>query len=67
MFPFSAVVPDVYTTVKEFINECIKFVEDLDLSHTEIDEMVRKATNKLLSQTLSGLMRFTCVGTNAIG
>lgn len=54
IFPFSSVVPAVYLCIKKFIDNCVKFVEDLDLSHTEVDEMVRRSTNHLLSKTLSG-------------
>lgn len=55
-FPFSAMVPKVYIEVREFILSCVKFSEDLNLSHEEIDETVRKATNILLTRTLSGCL-----------
>ena len=55
-FPFSAMVPKVYEEVKDFILACVKFSEDLNLSHDEIDETVRKATNILLTRTLSGCL-----------
>ena len=55
-FPFSAMVPKVYSEVREFILSCVKFSEDLNLSHEEIDETVRKATNILLTRTLSGCL-----------
>ena len=55
-FPFSAMVPKVYTEVKDFILCCVKFSEDLNLSPTEIDETVRKSTNILLTRTLSGCL-----------
>ena len=55
-FPFSAMVPRVYSEVKEFILACVKFSEDLNLSLEEIDETVRKATNVLLTRTLSGCL-----------
>ncbi|XP_060593248.1 exocyst complex component 6B-like isoform X2 [Ruditapes philippinarum] len=55
-FPFSQFVPNVYNQVKEYINACLKFSADLHLSHTEIDDMIRKSTNLLLTRTLSGCL-----------
>ncbi|XP_006815439.2 exocyst complex component 6B-like, partial [Saccoglossus kowalevskii] len=54
--PFSEFVPTTYRQIKEFIYACLKFSEDLNLSHTEVDDMVRKSTNLLLSRTLSGCL-----------
>ena len=55
-FPFSAMVTRVYQELKDFINSCVKFSEDLNLSPAEIDETVRKSTNILLTRTLSGCL-----------
>ncbi|XP_034941407.1 exocyst complex component 6B isoform X1 [Chelonus insularis] len=55
-FPFSAMVPKVYHQVKEFIYACLKFSEDLNLTQTEIDEMITKSTNLLLTRTFSGCL-----------
>ncbi|XP_046742540.1 exocyst complex component 6 isoform X2 [Diprion similis] len=55
-FPFSAMVPKVYQQVKEFIYACLKFSEDLNLTQTEVDEMIRKSTNLLLTRTFSGCL-----------
>lgn len=49
-------VPRVYNKVQEFIVECEKFSQDLNLSSEEIDDTVRKATNILLTRTLSGCL-----------
>ena len=38
VFPFSAVVPLAYAIIREFIDDSVKFVKDLDLSDTELDE-----------------------------
>ncbi|XP_070540894.1 exocyst complex component 6B-like isoform X2 [Ptychodera flava] len=54
--PFSEFVPRTYHQIKEFIYACLKFSEDLNLSHTEVDDMVRKSANLLLSRTLSGCL-----------
>uniref|UniRef100_A0A8C9SU33 Exocyst complex component n=1 Tax=Scleropages formosus TaxID=113540 RepID=A0A8C9SU33_SCLFO len=56
--PFSAFVPKVYVQVKEFIYACLKFSEDLHLSSTEIDDMIRKSTNLLLTRTLSNCLQY---------
>ncbi|XP_064465796.1 exocyst complex component 6B-like isoform X2 [Ornithodoros turicata] len=55
-FPFSRFVPEIFGQVKEFIQECLKFSEDLNVSQTEVEDMVRKATNLLLTRTLSGCL-----------
>ncbi|XP_072858298.2 exocyst complex component 6B isoform X2 [Pogona vitticeps] len=56
-FPFSEFVPRVYTQIKEFIYACLKFSEDLHLSSTEVDDMIRKSTNLLLTRTLSNCLQ----------
>ncbi|KAF6017669.1 EXOC6B [Bugula neritina] len=53
-FPFSQMVPKVYGQCRQYIYACLKFCEGLHLSHTEIDDMIRRATNVLLTRTLSG-------------
>merc|ERR1740128_524194 len=55
-FPFSAMVPRVYSEVKEFIISCLEFSRDLQLTQTELDETVRRSTNLLLIRTLSGCL-----------
>jgi len=55
-FPFSAMVPRVYTEVKEFVISCLEFSRDLQLTQTELDETVRRSTNLLLTRTLSGCL-----------
>ena len=52
-FPFSLFVPKIYAEVKQFIKACLEFSNDLNLSQTEIEDMVRKSTNLLLTRTLS--------------
>ncbi|XP_044518970.1 exocyst complex component 6B isoform X3 [Gracilinanus agilis] len=56
-FPFSEFVPKVYNQIKEFIYACLKFSEDLHLSSTEVDDMIRKSTNLLLTRTLSSSLQ----------
>ncbi|XP_014255185.1 exocyst complex component 6B isoform X2 [Cimex lectularius] len=55
-FPFSPLVPKVYQQVKEFIYACLKFSEDLNLSQGEVDDMIRKSTNLLLTRTFTGCL-----------
>ncbi|KRT83336.1 hypothetical protein AMK59_3017 [Oryctes borbonicus] len=55
-FSFSRMVPSVYKEVKEFIYACLKFSEDLNLSQVEVDEMIRKSMNLLLTRTFSGCL-----------
>lgn len=55
-FPFSSMVPKIYQQVKEFIYACLKFSEDLNLSQVEVDEMIRKSMNLLLTRTFSGCL-----------
>lgn len=58
-FPFSSMVPKIYQQVKEFIYACLKFSEDLNLSQVEVDEMIRKSMNLLLTRTFSGCLSST--------
>ncbi|GLH07429.1 Exocyst complex component 6 [Gryllus bimaculatus] len=55
-FPFSPLVPKVYQQVKEFIYACLKFSEDLNLSQAQVDDMIRKSTNLLLTRSFSGCL-----------
>ncbi|XP_075697119.1 exocyst complex component 6 isoform X1 [Rhinoderma darwinii] len=51
--PMSQSVPQIYMQVKEFIYASLKFSESLHRSSTEIDDLLRKSTNLLLTRTLS--------------
>ncbi|KAM4637062.1 exocyst complex component 6 isoform 2-T2 [Discoglossus pictus] len=51
--PMSHSVPQIYMNVKEFIYASLKFSESIHRSSTEIDDMLRKSTNLLLTRTLS--------------
>ncbi|XP_020296063.1 exocyst complex component 6B isoform X2 [Pseudomyrmex gracilis] len=55
-FPFSDMVPKVYQQVKEFIYACLKFSEDLNFTQKQIDDMICKSTNLLLTRTFSGCL-----------
>lgn len=56
-FPVSMSVPEIYKEFKEFIYASLKFSESLHRSSTEIDDMLRKSTNLLLTRTLSGCLQ----------
>ena len=55
-FPFSLMVPKVYSQVKEFIHSCLCFSDGLNLSQSERDDMLRRSTNVLLTRTLAGCL-----------
>ncbi|XP_031761800.1 exocyst complex component 6 isoform X2 [Xenopus tropicalis] len=55
--PVSQSVPQIYSQVKEFIYASLKFSESLHRSSTEIDDMLRKSTNLLLTRTLSSSLQ----------
>ncbi|XP_061564152.1 exocyst complex component 6 [Cololabis saira] len=55
--PMSQSVPQIYTQVKEFIYASLKFSESLHRSSTEVDDMLRKSTNLLLTRTLSSCLQ----------
>ncbi|XP_027263253.1 exocyst complex component 6 isoform X1 [Cricetulus griseus] len=55
-FPMSQSVPLIYIQVKEFIYASLKFSESLHRSSTEIDDMLRKSTNLLLTRILSSCL-----------
>ncbi|XP_062957989.1 exocyst complex component 6 isoform X4 [Cynocephalus volans] len=54
--PMSQSVPHIYIQVKEFIYASLKFSESLHRSSTEIDDMLRKSTNLLLTRTLNSCL-----------
>ncbi|XP_031811928.1 exocyst complex component 6 isoform X4 [Sarcophilus harrisii] len=56
-FPMSQSVPHIYIQVKEFIYASLKFSESLHRSSTEIDDMLRKSTNLLLTRTLNSCLQ----------
>eukprot|EP00117_Sycon_ciliatum_P046873 scpid40633/ scgid33527/ Exocyst complex component 6B; Exocyst complex component Sec15B; SEC15-like protein 2 len=56
VLPFSEFVPSVYDQIREFIHSCAGFAENLNLSLTETDDMVRKSTNLLLTRTVSACL-----------
>lgn len=59
-------VPRVYQQVKDFVNASLKYTEELNLSQTEVDDMMRKSTNQLLTITLSGCLT-TLIQKHSIG
>ncbi|GMT06850.1 hypothetical protein PENTCL1PPCAC_29024, partial [Pristionchus entomophagus] len=47
-FPFSRFVIAVYTQVKNYLVNCLKFMENLQMSHSDIEDSMRKFANVLL-------------------
>ncbi|UJR27102.1 hypothetical protein I4U23_008402 [Adineta vaga] len=50
--PYSESVPKLFLEIKDFAAVCAKFAKGLNVSKTEIDDMIRKPTNLLLTKTL---------------
>jgi len=50
---FSKFVPDIFAQMEEYIEASLRFATHLDLSQTEVDDMVRRSTNDLLTKTLN--------------
>uniref|UniRef100_H2YEW3 Exocyst complex component n=1 Tax=Ciona savignyi TaxID=51511 RepID=H2YEW3_CIOSA len=55
--PFSRFVPRIFGEMKRFILSCLEYCEDLHLSSTEVDDMIRKSTNLLLTRTLASSLQ----------
>lgn len=55
-FPFSSMVPRVYRQIQNYIQACLQFSQDLNLSDQVIDDTLRRYTNLLLTRTLSGCL-----------
>ncbi|MFH4980881.1 hypothetical protein AB6A40_007590 [Gnathostoma spinigerum] len=57
-FPFSKFVPAVYFQSKNFLVGCLKFMEYLQLPHSEVDDTVRRYANVLLARWSGSLKTF---------
>nr|CAG4643034.1 EOG090X01NK [Ilyocryptus agilis] len=55
-FPFSSMVPRVYRQIRNYIQACLQFSQDLNLADHVIDDTLRRYTNLLLTRTLSGCL-----------
>ncbi len=55
-FPFSSMVPRVYRQIRNYIQACLQFSQDLNLADHEVDDTLRRYTNLLLTRTLSGCL-----------
>ncbi|CAH8499083.1 unnamed protein product [Schistosoma guineensis] len=53
---FSWMVPRIYQTVREYINLCYRFCENMDLAYTELEDTINRATNFLFSQCLNTVL-----------
>lgn len=57
-FPFSRFVISVFTQAKNYLVGCKKFMEDLQLTQSEVDDTVRRYANVLLSRWSGSLRAF---------
>ncbi|XP_064382497.1 exocyst complex component 6B-like isoform X2 [Halichondria panicea] len=64
-FPFSSMVYQVFSQLKNFVTNCTSFANRLNLSQTEIDEIVRKSVNLLLGRTMTSCL-FRLINTDSL-
>ncbi|KAI1724168.1 exocyst complex subunit sec15-like domain-containing protein [Ditylenchus destructor] len=57
-FPFSQFVPKVFTQAKGYLLSCLRFMENLQLSQSEINDTVRRYANVLLARWSGSLKIF---------
>ncbi|CAI4220836.1 unnamed protein product, partial [Auanema sp. JU1783] len=57
-FPFSNLVVNVYTQAKSYLVGCMRFMEHLQLTQSEIDDTVRRYANVLLSRWSGSIKDF---------
>ncbi|EDQ87312.1 uncharacterized protein MONBRDRAFT_27374 [Monosiga brevicollis MX1] len=53
---FSNAVPRLYAEVRHYIDLSHQFLENVGLSSTEVDELLRQSTNHLFSKVLSSIL-----------
>uniref|UniRef100_A0A914YDI6 Exocyst complex subunit Sec15 C-terminal domain-containing protein n=1 Tax=Panagrolaimus superbus TaxID=310955 RepID=A0A914YDI6_9BILA len=58
-FPFSRFVPTVFNQAKSYLRSCMRFMENLQLSPSDVDDTVRKYGNVLLARWSGSLKYFT--------
>ncbi|CAH8494769.1 unnamed protein product [Heterobilharzia americana] len=46
-------VPKIYQTVREYIDLCHRFCENMNLAYTELEDTINRATNFLFTQCLN--------------
>jgi len=57
-FPFSRFVPTVFNQAKSYLRGCLRFMENLQLSPSEVDDTVRRYANVLLARWSGSLKLF---------
>ncbi|VDQ15718.1 unnamed protein product, partial [Trichobilharzia regenti] len=50
---FSWMVPKIFQAVREYIDLCHRFCENMNLAYTELEDTINRATNFLFSQCLN--------------
>ncbi|TNN18127.1 Exocyst complex component 6B, partial [Schistosoma japonicum] len=53
---FSWMVPKIYQSVREYIDLCHRFCENMNLAYTELEDTINRATNFLFSQCLNTVL-----------
>uniref|UniRef100_A0A7E4VMA7 Exocyst complex component n=1 Tax=Panagrellus redivivus TaxID=6233 RepID=A0A7E4VMA7_PANRE len=57
-FPFSRFVPKVFNQAKSYLRGCLRFMENLQLSQSDMDDTVRRYANVLLARWSGSLKAF---------
>ncbi|KAL7061945.1 hypothetical protein AAHC03_01994 [Spirometra sp. Aus1] len=53
---FSPMVPKIYMAIRDYIDACFVFVENVDLSLTELEDTLSRATNCLFTECLDDIV-----------
>uniref|UniRef100_A0A915DVH9 Exocyst complex subunit Sec15 C-terminal domain-containing protein n=1 Tax=Ditylenchus dipsaci TaxID=166011 RepID=A0A915DVH9_9BILA len=60
-FPFSQFVPTVFTQAKGYLLGCLRFMENLELSQSEVNDTVRRSLIQLIQITINmGYLERSC-------
>lgn len=54
--PFSAMVPRIYVSLREYIDVCIDFSRNVDLSETELNHQIAMAANTFFMSSLQACL-----------
>uniref|UniRef100_A0A183T975 Exocyst complex component 6 n=1 Tax=Schistocephalus solidus TaxID=70667 RepID=A0A183T975_SCHSO len=53
---FSPMVPKIFMAIRDYIDACLIFVENVNLSWTELEDTLSRATNSLFTECLDGII-----------
>jgi exocyst complex component 6 len=57
-FPFSRFIPKVYGQAKAFIGDCVHFMQELQLTQSEVSDTIRRNSNLLFAKWSDELREF---------